>query len=381
MSDPAAAREFAKLKSDAPLGWLYVFDEIGFTNFTVTEERLEPNIPLVDAGGNTDGPQSLSKVTSAVADWLTAHLDKSDLIHWVIGKGGHLHPEFRRKIQSELRNEGPSQPHRTLWQLLASTARLSCSSTLQLRLPNRLSSEEWNVGLRADLLTAFTPCLKFQPMVFHLASLFQEEDGIDGDGTEPEPKELSDLVRMRLEIRSRFPGLLKDRLEDREDRVKILLDIAFDLALLLQQAMRLLELFGRVGRDEDAVHIHRPSIRPHDQNSDHRDWNVLVDLLRNAVSCLAQDAPSEARMLAHFVAIREYPIFRRFALYAYDEFSLLDAKTLLAHLLEDPAAWVWATSIQVEFFRALPRLWDALDSEDQARLTEKIIEGPPRVKL
>lgn len=379
MSDPPAARKFAGLKSEAPFDWLYVFEENGFTHSAVTEERLEANIPLVDGGSNTDGPQSLSEVTSAVADWLTAHLDKSDLIHWVIRKGGHLHPEFRRKIQSKLADGGLSQPHRTLWQVLAGSEPFFCSSIGQPYLVNRLSSEEWNSGLRADLLSALTPCLELRPRGSHDASLFLES-GVEREDRESMPTEPSDLVRMNLGIQSHFPGLLEDRLEDREDKAKVLRDVAFDLTQLLQQAMELFELFGRVGRVEDAIHIQRPSIRPHDQNSDHHDWGVLVDLLRKAVSCLAEDARSEARILARLFVVREYPLFRRFALYAYEESALLDPETLLMHLLEDPVAWVWATSIQVEFFRALPRLWDALDSEGRTRLADTIIEGPPRTR-
>jgi hypothetical protein len=185
---------------------------------------------------------------------------------------------------------------------------------------------------------------------------------------------------MNLEIRSHFPGLLRDRLQERPDYENVLCDIAFELAHLLQQAMELFELFGRVGRTEDAIHRQRSSIRPHDQNIGHQNWSVLVDLLREAFRCLVEEARSEALILVRLFSTREYPLFRRFALYSYEEFSLPKAEYLLKHLLRNPGAWIWATSIQVELFQALPKLWDTLATEDQTRLAETIVEGPPRNK-
>ncbi|WP_103016191.1 SIR2 family protein [Salinibacter ruber] len=383
MSDPPAARKFAELGEDAPIDWLTVFDESGFTNFAVGEERLEDEIPLSDGGTNTSRPQSLSQVTSSVADWLTAHLDKPDLIHWVLRKGGHLHPEFRQKIQSELKDGGPPQPYRALWQVLAGSEPFVCRPMTYSSLVDRLSPdespEEWNIGLRADLLGALTPCLQLQPSGSNFPSLSLKGIGDEEEG-QIVPSDPSDLARMNLGVHSHFSGLIVDRLEDRDDYEEILREIAFDLSRLLHQAMELFELFGRAGSTEDSIHIQRPSIQAHEQNSDYHEWTVLVDLLRETIHVLSEESPSEVRALTRLFVSQQYPLFRRFAFYSFVTISEPKAQTLLDRIRDSPDPWLWSTSIQVELFRALPELWDALGAEERTLLAEEIAEGPSSKK-
>jgi hypothetical protein len=373
ISDPAAAREFSGLKRKAGIEWLSVFDEMGFTNSTVSDESLEADIPLVDGGSSTNRPQSLSQVTNAIADWLTAHLNKPDLIHWVLRKGGHLHPEFRRKVQSRLNEGGPPQPYRALWQLLAGSEPFICRPDTSGSVVNRLSSEEWNLGLRAELLLALTPCLRLQPGGSSFTS-FSPKPVSDEAEDQTVPSDPSDLARMNLGVQSYFSDLIVDQLEDRNDYVEILHDIAFDLVRLLERAMKLYELFGRVGQIEDAIHLQRPSISTHNQNSA-GEWSILIDLLREAAQSLTDERLDA--ITRHFATL-EYPIFRRFAFYSFQHSSLPEAGTLLSYILEDSNAWVWARSIQVEFFQALPQIWDQLDLEGREELGTEITEGPPR---
>jgi len=376
ISDPsgAVAREFASLERKAPIEWLEVFDKEGFTSYAISEERQENNIPLVDAGSVANNPSSLSQVTSGIAEWLTTHLNKPTLFRWVIQKGGHLHPEFRRMIQRKLAEGGPPEPYRTIWQVLARSESVVCGSFYRFNLRDRLSNEEWNAGLQSDLLSALTPCIGLRPRTL-TAGYLSERVRSDAEPVNP-----SDLVWMDVETRSRMVDNLITRLEERSDHEDVLRDTAFDLAHLLLRAMELYEVFGRVTRSEDAIHIQRPSIPPHDQNSNHHGWTALVDLLREAYHVLSQREPSQARIMGQFFATRRYPLFRRFALYGFTTESNPEASLLLEHILNDSTAWLWSTSVQVELFRALPALWDALEQEERPRLAETISEGPPRAK-
>jgi hypothetical protein len=235
--------------------------------------------------------------------------------------------------------------------------------------------EEWNVGLRADLLGALTPCLQLQPRGLNFPSLPLEGSG-DGEEGQTVPSDPSDLARMNLGVHSHFSGLIVDRLEDRDDYEEILREIAFDLSRLLHQAMELFELFGRAGSTEDSIHIQRPSIQPHEQNSDYHEWTVLVDLLRETIHVLSEESPSEVRALTRLFMGQQYPLYRRFAFYSFATIAQPKAQTLLDRIRDSPAAWLWSTSIQVELFRALPELWDALGAEERTLLAEEITEGP-----
>jgi hypothetical protein len=73
---------------------------------------------------------------------------------------------------------------------------------------------------------------------------------------------------------------------------------------------------------------------------------------------------------------QQYPLFRRFAFYSFVTISQPKAQTLLDRIRDSSDAWLWSTSIQVELFRALPELWDALRAEERTLLAEEIAEGP-----
>ena len=82
-------------------------------------------VPLADGGGRTTFAPGLNPISRALSEWLTRHLDKSEVLDWALRSGSVLHPDFRWIIRRRLADK-PDMPAalRHLWKVLASEAAL-----------------------------------------------------------------------------------------------------------------------------------------------------------------------------------------------------------------------------------------------------------------
>jgi hypothetical protein len=96
-------------------------------------------------------------------------------------------------------------------------------------------------------------------------------------------------------------------------------DLAHEVSSLISRAFDLYSILGTASEDLDLSYISRPSIAPHEQNTNFEEWTVLVDLLIVAFDKLDKTDVEAARALVSRWSREKYPVFRRLALYAAEE--------------------------------------------------------------
>ena len=124
LSEPSGvpAKTFADLEPAPPIEWLAVFDEMryrpndlprfgispipgGTDNmaFSLLRRRtpyeLGPWMSLVDFDGNTG---AWDEVMLQLARWLVRHLDKPEVLAWVLRNGAKLHPRLQKLIEDRV---------------------------------------------------------------------------------------------------------------------------------------------------------------------------------------------------------------------------------------------------------------------------------------
>jgi hypothetical protein len=140
------AKAFAELDPPAPIEWLKTFtdglysddDLIRFGICKDATEVLHAKFSVLDRPTayhksrwtSLAGPiasiyaaPELDRVAWELARWLASHhLNKRELLQWVIGRGGCLHPRFAFFVQDQLSKGTLSKPLTTIWRLLSRNA-------------------------------------------------------------------------------------------------------------------------------------------------------------------------------------------------------------------------------------------------------------------
>ena len=104
-----------------------------------------------------------------------------------------------------------------------------------------------------------------------------------------------------------------DRIEDPE---AFLSGLWFDLTRLLLQVLDLFAAIERADIDIDPSAFDRPSIRPHDQNRDFREWTLLFDLLWRAWREIDEMDADRSREIVRLWRGFPYLAFRRLVMAA-----------------------------------------------------------------
>lgn len=363
-----AAQVFAGLDPLPPLEWLDVFADRRMLGL----ETGNRESPLVDSGYASNGPAPLHPVTRGLSGWVIRHLDKTELLNWVLRAGSSLHPEFRDALRRHLETLPTLPPGLArIWNILASETALQGTGRGHhlFQIQTRLTKGDWNAPLKFELVDAFTPVLTLRPAV--LPIMFPDEPF---DGARVDHFAEVEVVP-RCGVHSK---LLRHAIDSSPVSARVLRDLADDATGLLKRAMELFEIVERADARFDSSYSDQPSISPHEQNSAFRDWTTLIGLVRDAWwELLAVDRDSARRLAERWRSIR-YPVFRRLTFYAMAESDLYTAEECLACLLEDDGWWLWSIYVYREKFRLLSTLWPKVSSEDADRLVNMILAGPPR---
>jgi hypothetical protein len=64
------------------------------------------------------GATQLDAIMFQIARWLAHHLDKPELLRWVLKSGGSVHPTLCRLILDQLKTTQLPQPLVTIWKLV-----------------------------------------------------------------------------------------------------------------------------------------------------------------------------------------------------------------------------------------------------------------------
>jgi hypothetical protein len=135
---------------------------------------------------------------------------------------------------------------------------------------------------------------------------------------------------------------------------------------------------GEASDRSDRSHWDLPSISPHWQNRDFRDWVTLIELLRDAWLATRESDPERARRIALGWFDIPYPTFKRLALFAASQDDSIDCVRWVEWLVSDEAWWLWSVDTQRETMRLLVQQGTKLSPSARATLETAILAGPPR---
>ncbi len=342
--------------------WLKPFRENGLldklTNKTATPVTPVLQMPLWE---------NLSLTEYHITNWLLHHLDKKELIHWVIDRGCLLHPLFKYMIRKEMyyreRTKALYSPLDKriwlFWEIITNNNYLTYQPVWEYDIDydiiENLNNKKYCSIKAQKLLEALKPYIYFQRGV---SGSFLKEN--------PEFKDTTYDVELKINA-SHYPNV---ELTDK----KTLLLHAEDFSNLLKQAMELAKTFEIIKNGEDSFYITRPSIDI--QNNRYNPWTYLIDLVKESFDLAMQKDKPLAKFLLNKWRFYPYSVFYRLILYAITKHPELEENIALDLLESNPAHTLWSRTSQNEVFKYLRHRKHSVKAFEQ--LVALIMEGPPR---
>ena len=225
---------------------------------------LAPRMALVDGGARGS---RWDEVMFQLARWLLRHLGDPNLVLWLAKRGGQLHEEFARWIESRIEeiarlndngktaelarirenaaNAIPSPRMRTLWHLLLTGRVASPVDDLELyRWRDRFKREGLTATLRLKLREKLTPRVVLrEPFRWP----FDELEGFDEDPGEADaPERMGELVEAEIVLSTNYVHSALKELHDDERWTTALAELLGDFSALLRDAMDLMHELARL---------------------------------------------------------------------------------------------------------------------------------------
>ena len=310
--------------------------------------------------------EPLSSTEKNIAEWLLRHLDKKELIHWLIKKSSHrsglvsLHPEFKIMLKDQLEhiqknvNEKLDERKSLFWKIV-STQKNQSQDIESFNL--EILIKDLDINYSYEKATKFLSYL--EPMIG-----FKMDPYIEFD------IESNEIYKSKLLINtSEYPY------EDLQSE-KALLSHAEDFTNLLKKAMELAEFTGIIHEGHDLFCFQKPSIAPHKQNQNYNSWTYLIDLVRDSFDLAMQKNRKLAKLLIHKWQFYPYSIFYRLILYAVTKHPDLDEGIVIKLFEEKPDQTLWSISCQNEVLKFLRNRKHSEKSTE--KLLSLIMKGPSR---
>ena len=357
---------------------------------------LAPLMGLVDSGTRSS---RWDNVMFHLARWLLRHLDDPKLVRWLAKRGGQLHEEFARCIESrieeiaKLRDNGkttelariqenapnatPSPRMRTLWHLLLTGRIASPVHDLALyRWRKRFRREGLTTTVRLELREKLTPRVVLrEPFRWPVDEL----EGFDEDPNDADaPERMGELVESEIVLSTDHVHSELKKLHDDERWTTALAELLVDVSALLRDALDLMRELGDAEDKRDRSYVPQPSISEHPQNRKFHDWTALIDLSRDAWISTARHSPDRAMRIADEWWRVPYPVFRRLALFAAAQEEMIPSRRGVQWLLADECWCLWSIETQREAIRLLVVVGPHLDESEFRELEQAILAGPPR---
>ena len=308
--------------------------------------------------------EPLNNLEENIIEWLLQHLDKKELISWVITKGCFLHPYFKQQIRFKINSlENNTNNHIVLnnhilkfWNTVISN---SYNSEKNLEYPyndtNTVISLNQNYcpAKMQYFLEWLEPYIEFSRFFnYHTETAFDEK-----------------IYEPHLKI------IMKEwPYEEALNNETALLTHAEDFTNLLKKAMETAKYFEIIKeKNSDPFFMHRPSIADHEQNRNYKSWIYLINLTRDSFDLAMEKDKNLANLLLNRWKLYPYSIFYRLILYAVTKYCNLNEETAL-NLLKQPCI-LWSASGQNEVFKYLKIRTHSKSNLNT--LLSLIIKGPP----
>lgn len=323
LEEPAAVLRFAEAEKPAPVQWLPLLDEWGLLGVRAV---LPPDgASLSRTSGAPTAPWASPSHYPLIV-WMTRHLDKPEMLDWVL-KGGLPHPELQARISERLRKTAAAygaaakpdeKPHldpglEAVWRLVAHPLARAPEAALAdvHSCWSRVKDEADDVLLRQDFIRLMSPVLRLRLHRAAAALRAAVSAGVPAVGHTA----FGDYVKLEVSLAC---GDMLDSLADEvEGRTEFLAGIADDLTSQLKRALDLFAMIGEADKTADPGPIAYRPIRPGPGRHGFEDWTRLVDLVRDAMEALRAKDPVAADALLLRWQTLPYPLFQRLALDAY----------------------------------------------------------------
>ena len=309
-SSSYCAREFSGLEPLPPLGWLDVLP----TEELAVKSAGTSNHGTLVSSREIDGQLSLpNRVPLFIGEWMGRHLCDPGLLRWVLDAGGLLHRDFREMIRRVLSHGVCPWPKALtlVWEMLASDPPVvrRPENIFYGYLVTELGAGAWGPTLKLQLLKALEPYLALSPAM-DLTSVLRDK------AIPVSQMPMSAFVTGHVLLTARDHAReLVSALSKIPDHAAFS-DLAHEVSSSIGRAFDLYSILGTASEDLDLSYISRPSIAPHEQNTNFEEWTVLVDLLIVAFERLDRTDVEAVRALVSRWSREKYPVFRRLALYA-----------------------------------------------------------------
>lgn len=393
------AKVFAELDPPPSVEWLSIFTEPRFSQDDLsrfgigrspTVEPMDFSLlkhPTAHANSNwttlvghahaIKGSPQLDNVLIHIAWWIAEHhLDKPEVLGWVIDNGGCLHPRFIDLITRRLRKNDLPRPLVTIWRLVCAGFAYDNQHHFDLyHWKDRFQNLGWDASLRIELRDLLRPAVRFsKPIRWELG----ERDNNESVQNQREIQ-IKDYVDWEVTVRDgeHLRHWLND-LKKQKDWSKVLIDSLSDFTTSLEAALTLMAELEGASEISDLSYVHRPSIEDHPQNHSFHPWTLLIELCRDACLATAEVNPDLARIELERWKLARYPIFRRLLFFAATRFPLISISEATTLLLHEDGWWLWSVETQREALRLLVWLAPQLDNDQSVKVCNSIMNGPPR---
>ncbi|MEP4892461.1 MAG: anti-phage defense-associated sirtuin Dsr1 [Aliiglaciecola sp.] len=408
LCDPSGipAKRFARLNPVPPIEWLSVLASIEFKKedllkFGVLDgkftEELRFNLFNRPAISSLTPNMALSRypfsetswddVMNNLGDWLIRHLNNEDLVLFILKQGGILNSQFKWKINDkieeqkqkakendneyfeELRYSSPdaivSKDMQIVWSLvLAGYCEQSNNSFGLYSWVDKYKVSGITTALKKEIRNILSPKIFFKkPFNYNknesnmgLKSKLGWDINLSSSHVHAGLRSLNKLPQWQIDIGS----------------------LVLEFSALLKETMDVMADLNEVEEFHDFSYIHQPSIKPHPQNKNFRDWTALIDLTRDSLISINKMNTELAIKVANDWWRVPYPIFKRLALFAAFAIENFPASTINDWLEERESYWLWSIVSQREVLQLLSILTARLDEVERNRLLANIAEGPNR---
>lgn len=305
----------------------------------------------------SNNPKYNSNSILYIADWLCHHLDKRELIHWIIDQNCILHPLLKKRIKREIesgrKNKQLLNKENLLFWKTITSANYEPQKTNSLRIDKLIEelNNEYCVIKIYDLLQCLGPYVLFEKHIYF----------------DPKDSEFNKIYKIDLE--SKYDNWPTKNLNE-----EILLRHAEDFTDLLKKTMEKISVFN-IGDGYPCV-LHRPSIADHEKNTNFHPWCCIIELTRNSFDLAIEKNKELSDFLLGRWKIYPYPVFYRLILYAVTNHSNIDENVVLKLFKNQESHVLWLLSCKNEISKYLKKRKHS--DEALKILFSLIVEGPPR---
>jgi hypothetical protein len=391
--DGGVSKAFSRASPAPDISWLPILSEetieirgwdkkaslVNFPEQSPETKLFEKRGALVASSSHSvDLQLKLSPVSRQIVVWLSKHLDKKELVDWVISLGSTLHPEFASQIQHQLiQNESKlTAPFKLFWNLILTVSQTPpgwLSNDAVWQVGRIIGKHEPSIREKAVFLRSLYPCYFFKSSSAVRWAMMKKDQA--GKTT---IENLYDLVDVEIGLTD--DHFIHDLVRRDQEDWKSLAGMVDELTSLLAQAVSMGVDANFIGIANGRSNFNWPSVSPHTQNRNRHNWSSLGELCRQAFEQVCQTLPTTAQAIVDRWSMLSqkdgYGVFSRLTIHAYTVWTKLPTGKALDMLLYENT--LWESEYHREVCRFLVLRGANLTTAQLGRLTKALLKGLPR---